>query len=1458
MNDIDFLDESVLFQPGRLVEPGSWVGHIPFGSWIVAQLHPRLLVELGTHTGNSYFAFCQSVAVQKLATKCCAVDTWQGDEQAGFYAEEVYSSVSLQNDKLYKSFSSLLRMTFDEAVVQFEDGSIDLLHIDGLHTYEAVRHDFETWKAKLSNRSVVLFHDISVRNAGFGVWKLWEELSAEYPHIDFTHSHGLGVLFVGEEQPLFVQSLLRQWLIPSVQESIRLFFKQLGRGIDFELTNNRLIAVENDLQALLVDRQEQISALHLTVGSRDRRVEELLLAISGLQQQTIEKDQLNSELKTEEAGLKTEVAGLKTEVAGLKTEVAGLKNELAESKTELARKNKELAAILGSKSWKITRPLRLSRQGVDAILHRFWRRIPLSFQGKQRIKCFLFRRLPSLFSWSQAYRIWSRDNVSTSHSHLCESLAATEQFAGEPDVVSVDRYVPLLETKAPTEVPVKVIAFYLPQFHPIPENDAWWGVGFTEWKNVKPAVPHFEGHYQPHVPGELGYYDLLDSTVQQRQVELAKLYGVGGFCFYFYWFAGKRLLEQPIEAYLGNQELDLPFCLCWANENWSRRWDGLDQEILIAQQHSPEDDLAFIAHVAQYMRDERYIRINGRPLLVVYWPGQLPSPKATANRWRQWCRDNGLGEIYLAYTQSFEATNPEKYGFDAAVEFPPNNMGPPEITTTVDPLSDDYAGIVYDWRHFLKHSQNYQKPNYKLFRGCCPSWDNTARRKSRGTVFLHSSPQGYQEWLSNAVEDTCERFANVDERLVFVNAWNEWAEGAHLEPDQKNGYAWLDATRKALVGTTEADSQRKIIVVSHDAHPHGAQYLALGMVRSLSQDLGLEVEVVLLGAGRLKGEFAALAPIHDLSSAVEGSKEVETLARDLSRRGFVRAIVNTVVSGWVAPLFRRAGINSTCLIHELPGVIRQFDLQSQATMIAESADTVVFPSSIVAEGFAQFAEIEPARQVIRPQGLYRRNRWRYKQQAAKLEIQRRHGLPADGQLVLAVGYADQRKGVDLFVETALRILANRSDVDFIWVGHWEEQMQAQVELRLKDEPLRERLHFVGYDPDTAIYHAASDVYALTSREDPFPNVVLESFDVAVPVVAFAKTGGAAVLVEQTGGLVVAELDPDCFAEAIIRLLDDVALSDKLGTEGQQLVDQQYSFRTYLFDLCRMLGLDLPRVTVVVPNWNYAQYIEQRLDSIRQQSIPFYELILLDDASDDDSRQKMEQWLVDTQTEARLIVNSENSGNVFAQWQKGITLARGDYLWIAEADDLADPEFLATVLPQLQSKETVLSYCESAQIDEQGNVLAPNYRSYLEPLAPRNWLSAYRADGVDEIRSALAVLNTIPNVSAVLFDRARLAEVFKRNFAEILSFQRAGDWFVYLRILGYGKIAFSPKPANQHRRHSGSVIAAGSAQALCDEIAAIQKLIASEYELEAEIKAKANAYLLSLHEQFNLNQVPANS
>jgi lipopolysaccharide biosynthesis protein len=366
-------------------------------------------------------------------------------------------------------------------------------------------------------------------------------------------------------------------------------------------------------------------------------------------------------------------------------------------------------------------------------------------------------------------------------------------------------YVPRRTGMLPTPMPVTLVAFYLPQFHPIPENDAWWGEGFTEWHNVTRALPQFEGHAQPRLPGELGFYDLRQPDVMRKQMHLAREYGIGAFCSYFYWFAGKTLLEQPLQQWLGNPTLDLPLCLCWANENWSRRWDGRAEDILIGQQHSPGDDLAFIEHVARYLVDPRYLRVENKPLLLVYRPGLLPDPKATAQRWRRWCREHGIGEIHLAYVQSFDRVDPRAIGFDAAVEFPPNNITLNPITARQHLLNPDFRGDVYDWRELAHQAMAQHDPTYSRYPCVNPGWDNEPRRSGRGRTFAHASPRGYRDWLRHAIATAKRRFPT--QALVFINAWNEWAEGAVLEPDTRLGHAWLEATRAALHPVPAADTR---------------------------------------------------------------------------------------------------------------------------------------------------------------------------------------------------------------------------------------------------------------------------------------------------------------------------------------------------------------------------------------------------------------------------------------------------------------------------------------------------------------------------------------------------------------------------------------------------------------------------------------------------------------------------
>lgn len=997
-------------------------------------------------------------------------------------------------------------------------------------------------------------------------------------------------------------------------------------------------------------------------------------------------------------------------------------------------------------------------------------------------------------------------------------------------------YVPLLNKAPLKEKAAKLICFYLPQFHAIPENNKWWGEGFTEWTNVEPAQPQFVGHYQPHVPGELGYYNLLDTAVQRRQIELAKLYGIEGFCFYYYWFGGKRLLEKPVENYLNDNNLDLPFCLCWANENWSRRWDGLDSEILMAQQHSSEDDLAFIQSVASYMRDARYIRIDGKPLLLVYRPSLLPSATETANRWRDWCRNNGIGEIFLAYTQSFEAVDPATYGFDAAIEFPPNNSAPPNITDGVIPTVGDFAATVYDWRELVNRSKNYKRPEYKLFRGVCPSWDNTARRKNKGSILFNSSPQGYQEWLYNAITDTRERFTQPDERLIFINAWNEWAEGAHLEPDQRYGYAYLQASRDALSDASNAE-RPSILVISHDCHPHGAQFLILETAKQLKAN-GYQVAILTLDGGRLFNDFEKIGRTLNAKDANE--QELHAYLASLRIGGTVDAITSTVVSGRIVPQLKTMGYRVLSLIHELPGVIREMSQEANARAIVQFADKVVFPATLVYQRFSEIAPIASEKVVIRPQGVLRKNPYKNRKEEACRIICKKHHLPIDTQIVLNVAYADARKGADLFVEIAAQTLKIRPNTAFIWVGHPEQNMQPKIAQRISELGLQDRVLFVGFDREPMAYYAAAAVYALTSREDPFPNVVLESAEVGVPVVAFEGASGASEFILEQGGRLANYLDVQSFSQK---------LCDLLSSPVQEPKAPVGSLQQYVLDLLHHLN-GQPRISVIVPNYNYERHMIARLDSICRQSKAIYELIVLDDESSDNSVEVIKAYLKNADIDSQLIVNETNSGSVFRQWKKGLEHSKGDLVWIAEADDLADSRLLEELSQAFHDPSVVLAYCQSRQIDENGNVLADNYLDYTRDVSDK-WLSSYYQEGKEEIAEALSIKNTIPNVSAVLMRRSALDEALKNIGDKLFSYKVAGDWLIYQHVLKRGKIYFCSKSLNDHRRHTSSVTKTTNDQRHLQEVYEMQETARLLSNPTGGAIAKADAYMEVLHKHFNI-------
>jgi lipopolysaccharide biosynthesis protein len=467
---------------------------------------------------------------------------------------------------------------------------------------------------------------------------------------------------------------------------------------------------------------------------------------------------------------------------------------------------------------------------------------------------------------------------------------------------------------------VRVIPFYLPQFHPIPENDKWWGPGFTEWTNVTRGRPMFTGHYQPRRPGELGYYDLRVREVRHRQVELARAYGIHGFCYYYYWFSGRRLLERPLDLMLADRNLDFPFCVCWANENWTRRWDGSEQDVLIEQKHLPDDPARFIRDLAPVLRDHRYITVNGAPLLLVYRPAIVPDLANVLRVWRHTAEELGVPRLHLCALKSFGYASGLDDGFDAMVEFPPQSVPDPDVTPQTPGVLPQFKGKICSYPDLVRYSAGLRTGiGLPVYRGVMPGWDNTARRDVNSHIYDGATPELYEVWLRRLLDYT-RRHHQGDHRLLFVNAWNEWAEGTYLEPDEKFGYRFLEATARAVFGVPAPAALIAILRQIHTANEEAASVLDQleHAVRINEQIVNLidAKAIATLGASRdaFSGSFHPLTrspvrpPLEMRSNSVLGQLDVLNTPNFRGCVTLDRAY-DVLIAGWIAS--RRVNVDSS-------------------------------------------------------------------------------------------------------------------------------------------------------------------------------------------------------------------------------------------------------------------------------------------------------------------------------------------------------------------------------------------------------------------------------------------------------------------------------------------------------------------------------------------------------------------
>jgi glycosyltransferase involved in cell wall biosynthesis len=1012
----------------------------------------------------------------------------------------------------------------------------------------------------------------------------------------------------------------------------------------------------------------------------------------------------------------------------------------------------------------------------------------------------------------------------------------------------------------PSSVPrrAKLLAFYLPQFHAIPENDVWWGRGFTEWTNVTRGLSRFKGHYQPRIPRDLGFYSLESNETLRRQVKMAQAAGVHGFIYYYYSFNGSRLLEGPLERFLNDRSINMPFLLMWANENWTRRWDGADSEILMSQDYHKDDDGDLIKDVARHFRDPRYIRLQGRPIIMIYRPRLIPRTAETISRWRRIFEQSFDERPIIVMAQGFGDLDPTEYGLDGAVEFPPHKLieDMANMNDELEMLDPEFSGQVLRYDDVVRASLDDRPTKFPLIRTAIPSWDNDARRQGAGTTIFGSTPTKYEGWLSDLIQQTADR-PFFGERMVCVNAWNEWAEGAYLEPDQYYGSAYLNATGRAVAGLCRPENSCRLLLVGHDAHQHGAQELLLHIGRTLRRSFGVEIEFLLLEGGPLQARYAENAPV----TIANTDAALKARLAALAERGIRSAIVNTTAAARTVRIAAHYGIECVVLVHELPRIIREKNLTEGAVAALRHARNVVFPAASVRSAILDFLELpERENQVDLPQGIYKPIVYSSKDEK---RIRKALKLAAGEKLVLGVGFADLRKGFDLFIQVWRLLRSARPRIHFCWVGRIDPLFGAWLQAEIRAAEATGTFHMIGFTDEVAAYYSAADLFLLSSREDPFPSVALEALSAGLPVVTFDGSGGIPDLIRDDAnlGTVVHQSDIGAMSAEVGNILTNGRVAENERSNRCSRASERFQWKSYVSSLLKLALPSAPTVSVAVLNYNYSQYMRERLTSIFRQTHAVHEILVLDDCSADNSINVINEVAAEWDRDIQLVMNERNSGSVFAQWQKAAELATGEFLWIAEADDSSQPDFLLRVLPPLATNgEVMLSFSDSSTIDSSGAVTGESYKPYYATVEPAALADTQVLDGSDFVKRLLSVKNIILNVSAVVWRRDALLRALRTCGSDLSTFKVAGDWRIYQEILTEpgARVNYESRPLNVHRRHNSSVTHRLNSRAHLDEISRLQEYARLRFPQRKGLGNRQRRYLMEVANQLSVKNSGLNS
>ena len=655
-----------------------------------------------------------------------------------------------------------------------------------------------------------------------------------------------------------------------------------------------------------------------------------------------------------------------------------------------------------------------------------------------------------------------------------------------------------------------------------------------------------------------------------------------------------------------------------------------------------------------------------------------------------------------------------------------------------------------------------------------------------------------------------------------------------------DNYNEYDAILEGIVN----DKNKKILIVTHALNETGAPILALNIAKEF-KNKDYQVVVISLSDGVLEEKFANLnipiLSLHQdpLSKSLYNPKLFENIVTSLYSKGFDKVITNTIISGITTPIFKKYDFNIISLIHEMGMSISLYDMKQGGRDITMYSDKIVFPDNIVYKEFKDIFAEDRKKSIIRPQGLYKKKEIIEKDYE---KIYKNYDIPRKSKIIMGSGTADFRKGIDLFLIAAQKLIQLEKDFEyhFVWTGKiYNAELENWYLLQLDKYNIKERFHNIEFISDKEEYQnlvACSDVFWLTSREDPFPSVMIEALEFGTPVLGFKNSGGVNTLLDDNRGVLIENFDANQLAVETDILLKQPEKIDIMLTKAQKYIFEKLNFKKYIDFLEKELSkkeeekYNYADVSVIVPNYNYEEFLPVRLNSIINQTIKPKEIILLDDVSSDNSIEVSKKILEQAKKKYKInykIIKNEKNNGCFRQWLKGIKEAKYPYLWIAEADDYAQENFIEELLPAFDDKKVVLSYAQSKVIDENCKVVDYRYTSYTDDLSKTKWEKSFVDDGEKQVKEYFSIKNIIPNASSTIIRKSATdgLETVLKNYNVI------GDWIAYIYIISKGKIAYCNKRLNGHRRHSNSIIAKQEkSNNFIEEILKIKKYVLENYSL----------------------------